>query len=79
MQTIGTYDLTTASSLSVWVTGFTNSADAVCEYAQTRLRLDHGTDNTYLDLFNVGQYVSIPPGYDDYVETATGSDGTPFR
>jgi C1A family cysteine protease/putative hemolysin len=79
MSAVGTYDLRHASTLSVWVTGFQNSADPVCEYAQTRFRLDRGGDNTYLDLFNVGQYVSIPPSYDSYVESATGSDGRTWR
>lgn len=79
MKTVGTYDLTRSTALSVWVTGFAHTADAVCEYAQTRFRLDHGVDNIYLDLFNAGQYVPVPPGYDNYAQTSVGSDGRTWR
>ena len=79
MRTVGSYDLTHALTLSVWVTGFQHTADPVCEYAQTRFLLESGADSTYIDLFNVGQYVPVPPSYDSYVQTATGTDGRTWR
>jgi hypothetical protein len=79
MQTAWAYDLTGKSKLSVWITGFTHSSAPTCEYVRTRFRLDDGTSNTYVDVFNYGQYVPVPPGYSNHVETATGTDGRTWR
>jgi hypothetical protein len=78
-QTLGIYDLRDRTALSIWITGFNHSGDMTCEYVRGRFRLDTGEELRYLDLFNYGQYVPMPPTYDDYVETDTGADGRTWR
>jgi hypothetical protein len=42
VATLGTYDLTDSSGLSVWVTGFQHSAGPPCQHARVRFRLERG-------------------------------------
>ncbi len=80
METEVAYDLTGKTVLSVWITGFTHTSASTCEHARTQFRLDDGSGFLLVDLFNVGQYVPIPPSWGgSYVELATGTDTREWR
>ncbi len=80
METEIAYDLTSKTALSVWITGFTHTSASTCEHARTQFRLDDGSSFLLVDLFNVGQYVPIPPSWgSSYVELATGTDTREWR